>query len=243
MVLGWLWKIDRLRRHANDRSDWRLGKWWDYLIRICIPIILCALFMWSLFGDFTKEGGFLRDPAGKWILTNCVGMSIMILVPLVGVVISFAKGRSRGAWQDEPSTSLQIKGRTGSAIALVLAVASAVLVVILFKLAMLGRAEKNLLWLSLPPAVIAVIVSNYLLEKGNGSTTRASWFARWAGMLATLDIGGFIALYLIYSTRRGELAKPVLPLPDQLNAVSYLILSVVFLLILGGEDGIKTITL
>jgi len=234
MVLGWLWKIDRLRRHANDRSDWRLGKWWDYLIRICIPIILCALFMWSLFGDFTKEGGFLRDPAGEWILTNCVGMSIMILVPLVGVVISFARGRRRGEGWEDVKGELLIRGRLGGAIGLVLAAVSTLLIAILFKLAVDGRNEKTLLWFALPPAVFAVIISNYLVGIGDGSTTKSSWFARWAGLLGTADIGGFVALYLIYLTEQKEVTEPVAHPQVQLSGVSYLILSVMFLLIIGG---------
>jgi NSS family neurotransmitter:Na+ symporter len=234
MVLGWLWRIDRLRRHANERSDWKLGKWWNYLIRICIPIVLGSLFIWSLFDDLTQEGGFLRNSSGHWILTDCVGFSVMILVPIVAVLISFARGRNRGARQNGPEASLQIKGRTGGAIALVLAVASAVLVVILLKLAVLGHSNKPLLWMLLPPAVVAVIISNYLLGRHNSSTTEASWFAKWAGILATVDIGGFIALYLIYSTRQQEVKELVLPLQEQLSAVSYLILSVVFLLIIGG---------
>ncbi|MHC4457940.1 MAG: sodium-dependent transporter [Planctomycetota bacterium] len=232
MVLGWLWKIDRLRRHANDRSDWRLGKWWNYLIRICIPIILCALFLWSLFGDFTKEGGFLRNAAGEWILTDCVGMSIVILVPLVGIVISFAKGRRR-EWEDVEG-KLPIRGRLGGAISLVLAVVSTSLIAILFKLAVDGRSEKTLLWLTLPPAVFAVIISNYLVDLGDGSTTKASWFARWAGLLGTADIGGFVALYLIFLTEQKEVAEPVAHLQKQLGGVSYLILSVMLLLIIGG---------
>ena len=234
MVLGWLWKIDRLRRHANDRSDWSLGKWWDYLIRICIPVILCALFMWSLFGDFTKEGGFLRDPAGEWILPDCLGMSIMILVPVVGVLVSFAKGRSRREEWYDAEDELPIRGRLWGAISLVLAIVSGLLVGILFKLAVDGRSEKALLWLALPPAVAAVIISNYMVGTRNGSTTKASWFARWAGLLGTADIGGFIALSLIYLTEQKEVAEQVVHAQEQLSGISYLILSVMFLLIIGG---------
>jgi len=234
IVLGWLWRVDLLRRHANERSDWRLGKWWDYLIRIGIPIVLGSLFVWSLFDDLTQEGGFIRDPAGHWILTNCVGLSVMILVPFVAVLVSFARGRSHDDRQNESETSLQIRGRTGGTVALILAVVSAVLVVILLKLAVLGQDEKALLWLSLPPAVAAVIIGNHLLDRHNTSTTRVSWLARWAGMLATMDISGFVALYLIYSTRQQEVAKSIVTSRDQLSGVSYLILSVVFLLIIGG---------
>ena len=234
MVLGWLWRVDWLRRHANERSDWKLGKWWDYLIRIFIPIVLGSLFVWNLFDDMTREGGFLRDGAGHWILGNCVGLSVMLLVPIVGVLVSFARGRSQDDQQSGSEGGLQTKGRRGGAIALVLAVVSAVLIIILFRLAVVGYDEKTLLWLSLPPAVVAVIISNYLLNRDNGSTTRASWLARWAGIVGVVDVSGFIALYLIYWTRQQEVGEAALPSQDQLSGVSYLILSVVFLLIIGG---------
>jgi len=234
MVLGWLWRIDLLRRHANERSDWRLGKWWDYLIRIGIPIILGSLFFWSLFDDLTQESGFLHGPEGGWNLTKCVGLSVMLLAPIAAVLVSFARGRSEVEGQNKCEDHLKIKGRTGGAFAFVLAVASAVLIVILLKLAVHGCDEKALLWLLLPPAIVAVIVSNYLLDRGDTSTTKVSWFVRWAGLLATIDISGFIALCLIYSTRQQEIVKSALPSHEQLSAASYLILSIVFLLIIGG---------
>ena len=234
LVLGWLWRDDRLRRHANERSDWKVGLWWNYLIRICIPIVLASLFTWSFFDDLTQEGGFLLDAAGQWILPNCVGLSVMILVPVVGVLVSFMRGRRDMYGRNEHPGSLQVKGRAGGAVAFVFAGASAVLVAVLFRWAVLGRDEKAVLWLSLAPAIAAVIISNYLLDRHDATKASPSWFARWAGLLGTFDIGAFIALNLIYSTREQELAEPVSHLQEQLSGVSYLILSVVFLLIVGG---------
>jgi len=53
-----------------------------------------------------------------------------------------------------------------------------------------------------------------------------------------MDIGGFVALSLIYYTGSeavAEVAEPVVhPSQDQLSTVSYIILSVVFLLIICG---------
>lgn len=234
LVLGWLWRIELLRRHANERSDWRLGRWWDYLIRIFIPIILSSLFFWSLFDDLTREGGFLLDPDGNLIVANCVGFSVMILVPIAAVLISLARGRSNVEQYNKPQMHPQIKGRFNGVIALVLALAAAVVIIILFRLALLGRNEKLLLWASLPPSLLAAIISNFLLDRHNDSTMQASWFARWAGILAIMDIGGFIALFLIYSTGSGEITKAVHPPHEQLTAVSYAILSIVFLLIIFG---------
>jgi NSS family neurotransmitter:Na+ symporter len=234
MVLGWLWRIDWLREHANERSDWKLGRWWDFLIRVLIPIVLGSLFFWNLFDDVTREGGFLRDEAGHWILPDCVGLSVMITVPIVSVVLSFVRVRKGGGQQSKLGGSLRIEGQTGGAAALVLGVASAALVAVLFRSAVLGGEDARLLWLSLPPAVVALILSYCLLSKGNSASTEASWLARWAGVLATADISAFIALSLIYWTPQQEVGKPALPCQDQLSGVSYVILSVVLLLIIGG---------
>jgi len=232
LVLGWLWQIDLFRRHANERSDWKLGKWWNYLIRICIPIILGSLFFWSLFDDLTQEGGFLQSPTGVWNLSNCVGLSVMISVPIVALAVSCIRGRSDTNPQIDPK--VQIKARFSGAASLLLAAASAVLVVMLLKSALHGGKDTRLLWLSLPPAVAAVAISNYLLDRHHNSSTQVSWLARWGGMLGTLDISAFIALNLIYSAREKEAGETVLHSQEHLSAVSYLILSLVFLLIIGG---------
>ncbi len=58
-VLGWLFRLRRLRQHANERSDWKLGVWWDWAIRVVIPIVLAALFAWSLFDSMADPKGYL----------------------------------------------------------------------------------------------------------------------------------------------------------------------------------------
>ena len=234
IVLGWLWRVDLLRRHANERSDWKLGVWWNYLVRIFIPIILGSLFLWSLIDDLTKESGFLRDPAGGWILTNCVGFLVMVSLPVASVLISLARGRSDAARENQPKTVLKVKGRRGGIVAIVFAAASAALVVILLKLAASGHQQKLLLWLSLPPAIVAVIISNYLLEKYDSSRGQASQLARWAGMTGIMSISGFVALSLIYYTRSRKITEVVHLPQEQLSTVSYVILSIVFLLIICG---------
>lgn len=51
LVLGWAFDLGKLRRHANQNSDWKLGRWWEWTIRLVIPLILAALVVWSLIGD------------------------------------------------------------------------------------------------------------------------------------------------------------------------------------------------
>jgi neurotransmitter:Na+ symporter, NSS family len=62
LVIGWAFDIGKLRRHANQNSDWKVGKWWDWSIRLFIPIILVALVVWSLIGDI-RGPSMLLDSA------------------------------------------------------------------------------------------------------------------------------------------------------------------------------------
>lgn len=88
LVLGWFYSIDDLRNHANERSDWKLGRWWNYSVRIFIPIVLGTLVVWSLTDDITQEGGFLRSPQGWWNIPNCIGMTVVGTAPVVAIIMS-----------------------------------------------------------------------------------------------------------------------------------------------------------
>ena len=59
VVLGWLFRISRLRQHANEHSDWRVGRWWDWNIRLVIPVVLAAIFAWSLFDSLAEPRGYV----------------------------------------------------------------------------------------------------------------------------------------------------------------------------------------
>jgi NSS family neurotransmitter:Na+ symporter len=58
-VLGWLFRLSRLRDHANERSDWKVGRWWMWLIRLVIPVVLGAIFSWSLFDGLKDHRGYV----------------------------------------------------------------------------------------------------------------------------------------------------------------------------------------
>ncbi len=237
VVLGWLWRIDILRRHANERSDWRLGRWWDYLIRIGIPIVLGSLFFWSLFDDLTQQGGLIRAPNGTWNVTNCVGLSVVVLIPVLAILISLARGWP-AVQKQNPHQSPRIQGNVMSGLSLFFALASAVLLADMFRLALMGRTKQVLLWISLPLAVAAVLIGNYLLDRYNTAVTRSSLFARLAGIIGVMDISCFVALLLIISGRSEETTKivesTIHQAHEQLSTASYVILSVVFLLIICG---------
>ncbi|MHC4748808.1 MAG: sodium-dependent transporter [Planctomycetota bacterium] len=233
VVLGWLWRIGTLRRHANSRSDWKLGKWWDYLIRMVIPVVLGALFFWQLFDDIGGEG-FLKTPEGDWILTNCVGLGIVALVPIVAVILSLAKGRLDVKEPERPEQALLVEGRSQGAAALFAALIIAVLLVVWLKVPMPQMARNVILALSLVCGIAAMLLSNYILDRCNTSTSQASWLARWAGIIAAMDVSAAIAIILIGLAKNAKIDETTAPIPDKLSVISYIILAVVFLIIIGG---------
>jgi NSS family neurotransmitter:Na+ symporter len=239
LVLGWLWRIGILRRHANSRSDWNLGLWWDYLIRIVIPVLLGTLFFWQLFDDLTAEGGFLKTPEDKWILGNCVGLGIIAILPIIAVIFSMAKGRSQPQPIKEQKQILKISARSVGFIVFILGLVSvAALLFIVCSTSIPEAADaavKNpIFWLLLICGFVLILVSNYILDKYNTANTEASWFAKWAGVVATMDVSAFIALILLGLTRTVKSGEVGLRVRHELGVVSYVILAVVSLIIVGG---------
>ena len=57
LVVGYAWKgefIINMREHANERSDWNLGIWWNMIIRYVAPFCLLSLICWSI-SDFVAD--------------------------------------------------------------------------------------------------------------------------------------------------------------------------------------------
>lgn len=230
--------IDTLRTHANERSDWNLGKWWNYAIRIVIPIVLGTIFFWSLFEDLNQTGGFLLDDGGNWILTNCVGLAVVAAAPILAIAVSLIKSPLRAgqypAGPDVKNPNL-CGGRFGGLVAFCLAIASAVMLAVLVLNPGISDKFRNyLLFQSLPVAIAAIITSNYIIDKHTGEYSFTSWFPRWAGIISTLDVSAFLAITLITVTQKSATAQAVHPAAEHLSGVSYMILGVMLLLIIGG---------
>ncbi len=234
IVLGWLWRIGTLRRHANSRSDWKLGKWWDYTIRLVVPILLGTLFFWQLFEDTNSENGFLKTPQGQWILENCIGVAVLVLAPALAVILSLVKGRRDTEILPHQDQTLETKARLGGTMALAIALVPAVLYITSLNITFLSPIKIISLWALLAGGLVAIALSNRILEKCNTPTTHASWLARWAGVFATMDVSAFIAAVLFNFTRSVETRKIKTPAYHELSGVSYIILAVVFLIIVGG---------
>ena len=98
IALGWIFDLKRLRRHANERSDWEIGPWWEWNIKLVIPVILVVIIGWTLYSDLTGSGGegdkYMFVKNGKAVWTNILGAGVVLTLPVIAVIIAFA-GRRR----------------------------------------------------------------------------------------------------------------------------------------------------
>jgi neurotransmitter:Na+ symporter, NSS family len=232
IVLGWLWRISILRRHANSHSDWKVGKWWDYTIRLVIPVVLGTLFFWQLFEDINNKEGFVRTPDGKWIVSNCVGVGILFAAPLISIILSFIKGRENNSVPAAPKT--MVRGRLAGAVALIIGIASAVLFIISMQPAQSADMQTMAFWILIAGGISATVLSLYILEKYDSDNCRTSWFARLAGVLGTMEIAAFIGKMLFDYSSKIIVEEKTAAAHNQLSGVSYVILAVVLFIIIGG---------
>lgn len=116
LVVGYAWKgdfIKEMREHANERSDWHLGKWWEIVIRYVAPALLFILICWSI-SDFVADKIWLSTEFLKsvnesavregyeWnskIVTLC-GYALFILIP----VFFFFLQRNKTGESDDKNT-------------------------------------------------------------------------------------------------------------------------------------------
>jgi neurotransmitter:Na+ symporter, NSS family len=93
LVLGWCFDIGKLREHANKNSDWQLGVWWEWSIRVVSPLILLGLTGWSLYDDVTSKAGYIMDSQGNLNVINIFGLLLTLMLFLVAVILSLWKSR------------------------------------------------------------------------------------------------------------------------------------------------------
>ncbi|MFH1504829.1 MAG: sodium-dependent transporter [Candidatus Omnitrophota bacterium] len=57
IVLGWVYKANRLAQHINHYSSWQVQSWWNICVKIVIPLILLMILISSLVEEFTHSYG------------------------------------------------------------------------------------------------------------------------------------------------------------------------------------------
>lgn len=88
LVLGWFFALPKLRNHANETSEIKIGRWWDVLIKYVIPIILFVLLVVSIVQNIATP--YMGYP---WWLTIAVGVVPLIAIFLFSFVLMRIKSK------------------------------------------------------------------------------------------------------------------------------------------------------
>jgi NSS family neurotransmitter:Na+ symporter len=231
LVLGWFYRIENLRSHANERSDWNLGKWWNYAIRVLIPVALGTLFFWNLHDDIEGSKGFLTLLKGD--LKEYV--AIVLAAPALAIIISLFKSPKRErhySGESEMLNPIIVSARKAGFVIFIIAFFSAEIV----ELVAFGYIEYShtTLYICAIFSALCLIASNILIDANSGLFQRPSWYVRFAGVFSTLTISGIIALVLIEISNRANYVQEEIFYTDSLSVYSYIIMAIVFLAIIGG---------
>jgi len=82
VVVGWVYGAEKLREHVNSTSDFRIGAWFDWLIKIVVPAGLLFVVIYGGFmKDVTSVGyeGYFNWSWPIWaILAGTLGLSFWL---------------------------------------------------------------------------------------------------------------------------------------------------------------------
>ena len=110
LVVGWAWKgrfVVEMREHANERSDWKLYRWWDITVKYVAPAFLAVLIVWSV-ADFVYDKNLLM----------LIGSGVFMLIPVL--FLSFYVGRDELTGKESQDDGGALKLLLGVPIASVL---------------------------------------------------------------------------------------------------------------------------
>jgi NSS family neurotransmitter:Na+ symporter len=83
ILVGWLFRLERLRTHINKISSIKLGPWWNLLIRYFVPFVLGIILIGDIWGEIKKPyGGY------SWSSLIVIGRDWLLLTLGVGFFIS-----------------------------------------------------------------------------------------------------------------------------------------------------------
>ena len=83
IVVGWFFNLDIIRKHLNKVSKLQLGTWWNWVIKLCLPLFLAVILFTQLVKElFTPYGGY------TWASLIGIGWSWVAITFLVSFILA-----------------------------------------------------------------------------------------------------------------------------------------------------------
>jgi len=86
VVLGWFFKLRKLRQYANSFSEVKVNRVWEIIIKYIIPIVIFALILNESIKLISK--GYEGYPSSALMTA---GWGVAILLPILGIIFSLGK--------------------------------------------------------------------------------------------------------------------------------------------------------
>ncbi|MFQ5543527.1 MAG: sodium-dependent transporter [Nitrospiria bacterium] len=88
VLVGWLFQLEKVRRHINAVSEMKLGPWWSFLIKYFIPLVLVFILCFDLVNEFQK-------PYAGYSLSALILIGVNWLLMTLLVAFFLAKKRKK----------------------------------------------------------------------------------------------------------------------------------------------------
>ncbi len=235
LAIGWYYRLDILRNHTNDRSDWKVGKLWDILIRLVLPIVLGMLFLWNLHDDMSRPGGMLRNADGGFAIDKVVTLLVTLTAFALSLWVTVIKDNSQDS--DTASKYSRTAGADKSESA---CFATSFLVLIaglwLMFTKEFSQFSETVFVATLVVGTAIMLASHRRIDAHYSGNYLPGWINGNAGAIATMGVSAALTAALIRfsgAVLAMEKAEKS-PVPATLTGVSYIILAAVFLIIVVG---------
>jgi NSS family neurotransmitter:Na+ symporter len=83
ILVGWFFRLKVLRKHINRISSFKLGLWWDVLIKYFVPLVLSVILFGELYSELSKPyGGY------SWTSLILIGRDWVLLTLIAAFIIA-----------------------------------------------------------------------------------------------------------------------------------------------------------
>lgn len=90
IAVGWIYGSGKIRAFANENTSFKLGIWWDILIRFVTPIVLLYISITYIINNIsTPYGGYDQ------IYLLIGGWGVVALTVVAGLIVTFIKGKDQ----------------------------------------------------------------------------------------------------------------------------------------------------
>jgi NSS family neurotransmitter:Na+ symporter len=86
IIIGWMFKLVTLREHFEPISDFNVGKWWEFTVKIITPLVLGITAIQNFYIEFTQPyGGY---PISQLI---ALGWAVALAILIIGIIVGKTK--------------------------------------------------------------------------------------------------------------------------------------------------------